>query len=98
MSNRNTINERSKVSYTVDPLVALFDSCRRNGRPAKFPIKFEKIYFDTDRFRWLFTKIRSKGDLWDSFEEMTIGNPSLQQWRDWIDEQMRKEERDGTPT
>lgn len=77
MSNRTKSLERSKVSYEVDCLDALLDSCRRNGRPAKLPTKHEKIYFDTDRFRWYFRLRDGK---------------RLQQWRDEIDALMRLEE------
>jgi len=74
MSNRTKILERSSVSVPVDCLDALLDSCRRNGRPAKFPPKVERIFFDTDRFRWYFKNRDGK---------------TLQQWRDEIDSSMR---------
>ena len=76
MTNRTKSLERSKVSYEVDCLDALMDSCRRNGRPAYHAPAPEKIYFDTDRFRWYFNLRDGK---------------RLQQWRDEIDALMRQE-------
>ena len=76
MSNRTKVLERSDVSVHGDCLDALLDSCRRNGRKAIFPAKHAPIYFDTDRFRWWFKNRDGK---------------TLQQWRDFIDAQMREE-------
>ena len=76
MTNRTKSLERSKVSYSTDCLEALMDSCRRNGRPAYHAPAPEKIYFDTDRFRWYFNLRDGK---------------RLQQWRDEIDALMRQE-------
>lgn len=78
MTNRTKALERSQVSYQADVLESLLDSCRRNGRPAKFPKPAPKIYFDADRFRWYFNQHR--------------GGKSLQQWRDEIDAAMRADE------
>jgi len=77
MSNRTKILERSKVAVHADCLDALLDSCRRNGRPAKFPVKQPKIYFDTERFRFWFAQ-RDGMD--------------LAQWRGYIDSLMEAAE------
>ena len=76
MSNRTKILERSSVAVHADCLEALLDSCRRNGRLAKLPVKEEKIFFDAERFRWWFKNRDGR---------------TLQQWRDLIDAEMRKE-------
>ena len=69
-----------KFTPPTDPLEALLNNCRRNHRPAKFRKPPERLYFDADRFRWWFTHRDGK---------------SLQQWRDEIDAQMRKESSSG---
>lgn len=94
MTNRTKILERSRVMVTGDCLESLLDSCRRNGRPAKFPPKQEKIYFDADRFRWFFSQ-PTTSQL--AVPALMMGMRNLQQWRDWIDEQMRKEDRETAP-
>lgn len=76
MSNRTKSLERSKVSYSTDCLEALLDSCHRNGRKAIYAPKPEKIYFDAERFRWWFAQ---------------RDGMKLQQWRDLIDSEMRKD-------
>lgn len=45
--------------------------------PARLVAKHERVYFDADRFRWYFHKREGR---------------TLQQWRDAIDEEMRREE------
>lgn len=76
MSNRHLAYKPSCMPEP-DVLEALLDSCRRNRRKAIIPPKPEKIYFDADRFRWYFRDRDRK---------------TLQQWRDFIDGEMRKEE------
>ena len=85
MSNRTKVLERADVSVHADCLESLLDSCRRNGRPAVFKKPDPKIYFDTDRFRWLFSNPIAQQCFAPS---MMTGNLTLKQWRDRIDEMM----------
>lgn len=74
-----------------DILDQLMDSCRRNKRPAVFPArKQEKIYFDADRFRWLFGGGLSKLGVADTI----AANPpwKMERWRQWMDDLMRESE------
>lgn len=43
-----------KPSSDPSNLEALLNSCRRNGRPARFPKPEPRYFSDAERFRWWF--------------------------------------------
>ena len=80
----------SNVEAPIKSLDALLASCYRNGRLPKLPRKQKKLYFDADRFRWLFTKGYQIPGLIDALQLNTTRGWSLSVWRQWIDEVIRK--------
>jgi hypothetical protein len=72
-------------------LEELLNSCRRNGRPALFPTKQPKIYFDADRFRWWLRHGIKQPKLMAEFTERAGAERlmPLDKWREWIDKHIR---------
>lgn len=70
----------------VDVLVDLLESVQFRGKPAVRPPP--RQWFDADRFRWFFTTLRKDPHLQLRFEDFSSERPSLEQWREWFDNQM----------
>ena len=90
MSNRVKSLDANVTHLKVDPLQSLFDSCRRNGRSAKFPTKEEPLYSDTEMFRWWLQEGQFTEKYLEEFTEGAKSYWSMQQYRDWFRKVMKE--------